>query len=763
MGKPVSLGRPLPDGRIECVACARYCKLKEGQVGLCGIRGVHDGKLWLYVYGKVITGHVDPIEKKPVIHYRPGSKVFSIATTGCNWLCEYCLSDDVTVSTDQGMLTTADLWRRGTGARAIEGGEVADLADVRARTHRGRLMPIRQIFRHFYSGDLREIRPYYLPALRCTPDHRVFAAVGGGKRVTKVRARDLRIGDYIAVPKMQPGGERDAVDTWAVLSALPPPPYKRRVRLVEEEGIVRFGFGRARGVPRHMALTPEFARLLGYYAAEGSFSRAPDRPNSCTSWFSFGSEETERQAEVARLIERVCGMRPRKVRQKNRTALVVNNTPFALLLRELCGKGARNKRVPAPVLSSNDPAVVRAFLTGYLNGDGYVTESRIGTILGSGSVSEELTRGVLELFLRAGTVPRYYVGRNPPTHRIEGRTVSRAHDHMARVLVKSVTMRPEEVEWVPLPARVVETANAFLLPIRDIDTTPYAGYVYNLEVAGDHSYVAEFVAVANCQNYDISQRRKVEGIDVEPIDVVRMTLDHGCQGLAYTYNQPTIFIEFARDIGMEARKHGLFNVFVSNGYDTPDAVRLMGDFLDCITVDFKGSGETGFVRKYIHIPNADPIFETIKELRDTTKTHIEITDLVVPEVGDDLDAARKLARFVYDELGPDTPIHFLRFHPDYKMMDLPWTPVETLERHCEVAKEAGLKYVYIGNVPGHPLEHTYCPGCGAVAIRRHGFDIAGWNLDRHNRCKGCGYQLPIVGQLERTVREDRFYGVLWHP
>jgi len=290
----------------------------------------------------------------------------------------------------------------------------------------------------------------------------------------------------------------------------------------------------------------------------------------------------------------------------------------------------------------------------------------------------------------------------------------------------------------------------------------YIGPVYNLEVSEDHSYTANLFAVANCQNADISQRRKVEGIEVEPQDVVRMTLEQGCQGLAYTYNQPTIFIEFARDIGMMARKAGLLNIFVSNGYDTPETVAEMPKFLDCVTVDFKGSGETNFVRKYINIPNADPIFQTLLDTRDTKKIHIEITDLIVPQVGDDLNAARKLSKWVYDNLGPDTPIHFLRFHPDYKMMEFPWTPVETLEKHCAVAKEEGLKYVYIGNVSGHPLEHTYCPGCGAVAIKRYGFDITGWYLDKDNKCKKCGYKLAIFGRLERTAKENRYYSVLYH-
>ena len=263
-----------------------------------------------------------------------------------------------------------------------------------------------------------------------------------------------------------------------------------------------------------------------------------------------------------------------------------------------------------------------------------------------------------------------------------------------------------------------------------------------------------------CQNYDISQRRKTQGTDISPEGVVELTQQQGAQGIAYTYNQPTIFIEFAHDIGVLAREAGLINIFVSNGYDTPETVAMMPDFLDAITVDLKGNAEPKFVRQIIGIPDPQPIFDSLIEMRDKTDVHIEITSLVVPEVGDNLEYARKLAQFVYDELGPDIPIHFLRFHPDYKMMDLPLTPVETLEKHHRVAREVGLNFVYIGNVPGHPLEHTYCPGCGRIAIQRHGFDIRGWGLDDQNRCQECGYQLPIVGALQSTWQEFRFRPVM---
>jgi pyruvate formate lyase activating enzyme len=182
----------------------------------------------------------------------------------------------------------------------------------------------------------------------------------------------------------------------------------------------------------------------------------------------------------------------------------------------------------------------------------------------------------------------------------------------------------------------------------------------------------------------------------------------------------------------------------------------MSKFLDCITIDFKGSGKQEFVRRYIGIPNADPIFLSLKDIRDRTSIHTEIADLIVPEVGDDLEAARKLCKLVYDELGPDTPIHFLRFHPDYKMMEFGMTPIETLEKHHSIAKEVGLRYAYIGNVPGHPLEHTYCPECKDIAVQRYGFSIESWNLDANNCCKNCGYPISIIGKLNKQHGKNRF-------
>lgn len=260
-----------------------------------------------------------------------------------------------------------------------------------------------------------------------------------------------------------------------------------------------------------------------------------------------------------------------------------------------------------------------------------------------------------------------------------------------------------------------------------------------------------------CQNYDISQRRKIEGWEVTPELLVELAKKYNADGFAYTYNEPTIFIEFAHDVGILAHKEGLFNTFVTNGYFSDDAVELAGKFLDAATVDFKGNADPKFLKKYVGIQDPEPIFDTLIGLKKKG-VFIEITDLVVPKIGDNLDSARKLVKWIVEHLGPETPLHFLRFHPDYMLNHLPWTPVKTLEKHWKVAKEEGMEYVYLGNVLGHPLEDTYCPKCGTPVIKRYGFDITEWKLDSENRCKVCGHGINIKGSL-KNFKGSRFHFV----
>jgi len=244
----------------------------------------------------------------------------------------------------------------------------------------------------------------------------------------------------------------------------------------------------------------------------------------------------------------------------------------------------------------------------------------------------------------------------------------------------------------------------------------------------------------------ISQDREVAGKLFPPAEVVKAAEKSNCQGISYTYTEPTIFMEYAYDTAKMARQVGLFNTFVTNGYMTPEAVRTIAPYLDAATVDFKGGGDPDFYKSFSAVPSVDPIYESLKELR-RNGVHIEITNLVVPKIGDSMDRIKEMARWIRDNLGRDTAFHLLRFHPDYKMTTIPATSIETMEKAYMIAKNAGLSYTYIGNVPGHPAENTYCPNCNEPVIKRYSFEITKWNLTKDLRCPVCGHEIPIKGAL----------------
>jgi pyruvate formate lyase activating enzyme len=208
-------------------------------------------------------------------------------------------------------------------------------------------------------------------------------------------------------------------------------------------------------------------------------------------------------------------------------------------------------------------------------------------------------------------------------------------------------------------------------------------------------------------------------------------------------------MEYAFETAKLAHQVGFFNTFVTNGYMTPEAVKTIAPYLDAATVDFKGGGDPDFYKNVSAVPNVEPIYEALKELR-LNGVHIEITNLVVPKIGDSMDRITKMATWIKDALGKDTPFHLLRFHPDYKMTTIPATTVEVMEKAYMTAREAGLNYTYVGNVPGHPAENTYCPNCNEQVIKRYSFEITRWNLTKDMRCPVCGQQIPIKGKLHPT-------------
>jgi pyruvate formate lyase activating enzyme len=240
----------------------------------------------------------------------------------------------------------------------------------------------------------------------------------------------------------------------------------------------------------------------------------------------------------------------------------------------------------------------------------------------------------------------------------------------------------------------------------------------------------------HCQNFEISQYPKqhadIPGEDMTPERVVKEALRSGCQSISYTYTEPTIFMEFAYDCARLARQEGLRNVFVSNGYTSPEAARLIGPYLDGNNIDLKGDDD--FYRKVVGA-RLQPVLDTIKLMRELG-VWVEVTTLIIPGYNDSEEFLRWAAGFIHS-VDPAIPWHVTQFYPTYQLTDVSRTPVSTLRKAREVGVKAGLKYVYEGNVPGEGGENTYCSSCGELLIERYGFFLSAVRL-KGSRCANCG-------------------------
>jgi pyruvate formate lyase activating enzyme len=248
----------------------------------------------------------------------------------------------------------------------------------------------------------------------------------------------------------------------------------------------------------------------------------------------------------------------------------------------------------------------------------------------------------------------------------------------------------------------------------------------------------------HCQNYAISQPGRdlvTGGMELAPEEAVRRALAAGCRSISYTYTEPTIFFEYAYDIAVLARLAGLRNIFVTNGYITPEALRHISPYLDAANIDLKGYSDR-FYREVVHAMLPEVLDAIVDYKRQGI--WIELTTLVIPGWNDSDEELAGIARFIVDRLGPETPWHVTGFHPTYRMTDRPPTPPATLSRARQIGLDAGLRYVYEGNVPGAGGEDTHCPSCCALLIRRHGYRIGEDRLVG-GRCPECGTVIAGVG------------------
>ncbi len=246
----------------------------------------------------------------------------------------------------------------------------------------------------------------------------------------------------------------------------------------------------------------------------------------------------------------------------------------------------------------------------------------------------------------------------------------------------------------------------------------------------------------HCQNYQISQHvqafHDIPGEEMTPEDVVAEAERTGCESISYTYTEPTIFMEFAYDCARLAKKKGIKNVFVSNGYTSAEATKAIAPYLDANNIDLKGDDD--FYKEIVGA-RLQPVLDTIKLMKELG-VWLEITTLIIPTYNDSDEFLSWAAEFI-KSVDVEIPWHLSQFYPTYRLIDQPRTPIATLKRAREIGLNAGLKYVYLGNVPQEGGEDTLCPSCGHLLIKRTGFFISKMEL-KNSRCLKCN--APIAGK-----------------
>ena len=247
----------------------------------------------------------------------------------------------------------------------------------------------------------------------------------------------------------------------------------------------------------------------------------------------------------------------------------------------------------------------------------------------------------------------------------------------------------------------------------------------------------------HCQNWEISTadggQLEQSCREIPPDNAIKLAKESGCRGIAWTYNEPTIWFEYTLESAKLAKDNGLYTVYVTNGYATPETLDTIGPYLDAWRVDIKGFSDRLY-KELAGVPHWREILDVTKRAKDKWHMHVEVVTNIVPTMNDDDGQLTALADWIKNELGELTPWHVTRFYPQHRLTHLPPTPIATIEKACDIGKKAGLKFVYSGNVPGHESESTRCYNCGKIVVKRVGYqtEVTGLN---GSHCKFCGADL----------------------
>lgn len=775
LAKEGELYEKLPEDKVRCYACGHRCLIAEGKQGICRVRFNKQGKLFV-PSGYVAALQVDPIEKKPFFHALPGAKALSFGMLGCDFHCGYCFTPDVRIATSHGMLPIGDI--------------VESKLNTAIYSHSGRRRKIQAYFSRRYEGAMIQLKAAFLPAMTVTPEHPMLARLRPDRYpedIPRYRKADGLTRDHcLAIPKSYNFSREAVIDSghylepfasfYKVKRSISEKTLKRVLtltaagissRLIGEEigksashvrhlrgkiqsglwhldrlcdrkaevliegDYVRLSKEHAPGIPRSIPLDTDFAELFGWYCAEGSVSKSRGRVHASSLNFSFGKHETSQARRVRRLIKKIFGVKAYCVERETTRAVVTGKTSLALLFKGLCGGRGSGKRVPEAMFEAKRE-VVLAFLKAYAAGDG--CRAKDGQIRIS-TISEELAWGIAWLVQKSGYLPQCYKYPALTKRKLLGREIKQS---------PWVYL----VRWYEIPKKqrhVWEDADFRYVLIEDLRSTYYKGYVYNIETEEEHTYLANFTAVHNCQNWVTSQalRDPVAGVSPErttPAQLVAMAKDYGAEVVTSTYNEPLITSEWAVEVFKEAKKAGLRTSYVSNGNGTSEVIDYIRPWVDFYKVDLKGFDDKDYRSLGGELSK---VLETIRRLHEKG-LWVEIVTLLIPGFNDSDQELSQIADFLVS-VSPDIPWHVTAFHKDYKMTDPENTGAKTLLRAAAIGKKAGLHFVYAGNIPGQVggLENTYCPGCEELLIERYGFRVTQNRLSQ-GICPKCKITIPGV-------------------
>jgi pyruvate formate lyase activating enzyme len=773
------------DGAVRCFACGHRCLIRPGMRGICQVRFNEEGVLRV-PFGYVAALQADPIEKKPFNHVLPGAAALTFGMLGCDFHCGFCFTGDTVVITDWGPRTLEECFASCANVEKRPDGEIGIPSRLTVIAASGKSRKAKAVFKHPYRGPMTVIHPYYLPALQCTPDHRVFATDDASRAPELIKAENLTTNHYLAIPRKFSFSSLPVVDVAKILGnrkveyQIPwkfaageveavmqdtemgktsreiglklgkSSSYIRHVRskfrrgriqrsyigqAIVEDNTVRFPNEHRPGIPAQFIVNEEIARLFGLYCAEGSTSIDKKRPNSFSVSFSFSPKERDYAEEVRDSLKHNFHLEASITKRATALGVSTGKSSFGLLMKSLAGGKASEKRVPESIFQSK-ANVVRAFLGAIVDGDGHrFTNGKVSVT----TVSHDLAYGIAWLALKLGYLPSLYDARMPEDGMIQGRRVRRSPHQYTVVWYQDSAIR----------RKVITTDDYYLIPLRSIETTEFDGDVFNMEVEGEHTYLAGFFAVSNCQNWYTSQAMRDPNSDpsielvrrISPRQMVEAARRTQASVVVSSYNEPLITSEWAAAIFKEAKAAGLKCAYVSNGNNTPEVMEYLRPYLDAYKVDLKSMNDKNYRKLGGVLQNT---LDGIKRAREMG-LWVEVVTLVIPGFNDSSEELWDAARFLAG-ISLDIPWHVTAFHKDYKMTDPANTDARILQRAADIGREAGLHFVYAGNLPGRvgEYEDTFCPGCNQPVVRRSGYTVREYRITGQGTCAHCGTKIPGV-------------------